>query len=164
MPSPVSRMAPKPRRLTESSPPRETVPAKLAEISLLFMRTPRNYSFHIFALITRAIPNLDSKWSRCVLFDEILALQVRPNSAGILACIEVSLVSLREAISSNLPGRPSVALVSRFRDLHKSLLNKLCRSRHSIRVDLDASQQIRIPPVVNLGRCSTQLNLNTAFH
>src|ERR1700757_1245977 len=32
-----------------------------------------------FALIIRAIPNLDSKWSRCVLFDEILALQIRPE-------------------------------------------------------------------------------------
>src|ERR1700722_15041805 len=37
-PSPVRRMAPKPRRWTESSPPKQTSPAKLAEtlFSLLF--------------------------------------------------------------------------------------------------------------------------------
>src|SRR5260370_18047628 len=37
MPSPVRRMAPKPRRWTEISPPSEIFPAKLAEISFLFM-------------------------------------------------------------------------------------------------------------------------------
>src|ERR1700758_1781103 len=37
MPSPVRRMAPKPRRCTEISPPSETSPAALAESSFLFM-------------------------------------------------------------------------------------------------------------------------------
>src|SRR6266478_3328819 len=37
MPSPVRRIAPKPRRCTEISPPSETSPAKLAESSFLFM-------------------------------------------------------------------------------------------------------------------------------
>src|SRR5260370_33513109 len=39
MPSPVSRMAPKPRRWTEISPPSEIFPAKHAEISFLFILT-----------------------------------------------------------------------------------------------------------------------------
>src|ERR1700692_3741493 len=37
MPSPVRRMAPKPRRCTEICPPSEISPAKLAESSFLFM-------------------------------------------------------------------------------------------------------------------------------
>src|SRR5207302_2856999 len=37
IPSPVRRIAPKPRRCTEISPPSETSPAKLAESSFLFM-------------------------------------------------------------------------------------------------------------------------------
>src|ERR1700674_2484275 len=37
MPSPVRRIAPKPRRCTEISPPSETSPAKLAESSFLLM-------------------------------------------------------------------------------------------------------------------------------
>src|ERR1700687_2314885 len=37
MPSPVRRIAPKPRRCTEISPPSETSPARLAESSFLFM-------------------------------------------------------------------------------------------------------------------------------
>src|SRR4029077_7567363 len=41
MPSPVRRIAPKPRRCTESSPPSETSPAKLAESSFLFMTTSK---------------------------------------------------------------------------------------------------------------------------
>src|SRR5437660_2641278 len=39
MPSPVRRIAPKPRRWTEISPPSEIFPAKLAEISFLFILT-----------------------------------------------------------------------------------------------------------------------------
>src|ERR1700675_139407 len=39
MPSPVRRIAPKPRRWTEISPPSEIFPAKLAEISFLFIMT-----------------------------------------------------------------------------------------------------------------------------
>src|ERR1700676_2909367 len=39
MPSPVRRIAPKPRRWTEISPPSEIVPARLAEISFLFILT-----------------------------------------------------------------------------------------------------------------------------
>src|SRR5580700_1264708 len=37
MPSPVRRIAPKPSRCTDSSPPSKTFPAKLAETSFLFM-------------------------------------------------------------------------------------------------------------------------------
>src|SRR6266403_3388958 len=37
MPSPVRRIAPKPRRCTESSPPSEISPARLAERFFLFM-------------------------------------------------------------------------------------------------------------------------------
>src|SRR5467141_4493814 len=37
IPSPVRRIAPKPRRCTEISPPSETSPARLAESSFLFM-------------------------------------------------------------------------------------------------------------------------------
>src|ERR1700686_1933259 len=37
LPSPVSRIAPKPRRCTEISPPSDTFPAPLAESSFLFM-------------------------------------------------------------------------------------------------------------------------------
>src|ERR1700686_2569929 len=39
MPSPVRRIAPKPRRWTEISPPSEIFPAKLAEISFFFILT-----------------------------------------------------------------------------------------------------------------------------
>src|SRR6266403_797452 len=39
MPSPVRRIAPKPRRWTEISPPSEIFPARLAEISFLFILT-----------------------------------------------------------------------------------------------------------------------------
>src|SRR5437879_6184669 len=42
MPSPVRRIAPKPRRCTEISPPSETSPAKLAESSFLFMIVLQN--------------------------------------------------------------------------------------------------------------------------
>src|SRR5579859_8089280 len=36
-PSPVRRIAPKPRRFTDSSPPRDTCPANFAEISLVIL-------------------------------------------------------------------------------------------------------------------------------
>src|ERR1700675_4776506 len=39
MPAPVRRIAPKPRRWTEISPPSEIFPAKLAEISFFFILT-----------------------------------------------------------------------------------------------------------------------------
>src|SRR3984893_15584851 len=46
-PSPVRRIAPKPRRRTEISPPSEMSPARLAEISFLFILTsnPVNSNF-----------------------------------------------------------------------------------------------------------------------
>src|ERR1700682_5687635 len=47
MPSPVRRIAPKPRRCTEISPPSETSPAKLAESSFLFMIDLQNPSVHL---------------------------------------------------------------------------------------------------------------------
>src|SRR5882762_2944307 len=48
MPSPVRRIAPKPRRCTESSLPNETSPANLAETSFLFTLTSRivRFTFH----------------------------------------------------------------------------------------------------------------------
>src|ERR1700688_2743399 len=45
MPSPVRRIAPKPRRCTEISPPSDTFPATLAESSFVFM-----IFLHIFFL------------------------------------------------------------------------------------------------------------------
>src|ERR1700723_4178528 len=46
IPSPVRRIAPKPKRLTESCLPNETCPADFAETSfLLFMTSSRNYYF-----------------------------------------------------------------------------------------------------------------------
>src|SRR6266849_462175 len=47
MPSPVSRIAPKPRRCTEISPPSETSPAILAEISFLFTIHLQNLPFSL---------------------------------------------------------------------------------------------------------------------
>src|SRR5437667_74623 len=44
MPSPVRRIAPKPRRWTEISPPSEIFPARLAEISFLFIFTSKTRS------------------------------------------------------------------------------------------------------------------------
>src|SRR6267143_883643 len=41
MPSPVRRIAPKPRRCTEISPPNETFPAAFAESSFLFIMTSK---------------------------------------------------------------------------------------------------------------------------
>src|SRR5580704_707820 len=46
MPSPVSRIAPKPRRCTEICPPSETSPAKLAESSFLLMIGLQNSSLN----------------------------------------------------------------------------------------------------------------------
>src|SRR5882762_10933367 len=52
MPSPVRRIAPKPRRCTESSLPNETSPANLAETSFLFTKTSRIIHFR-FSLTRR---------------------------------------------------------------------------------------------------------------
>src|SRR5215471_2556167 len=41
MPSPVRRIAPNPRRCTETSPPSETIPANLADISFAFIISSR---------------------------------------------------------------------------------------------------------------------------
>src|SRR6202040_3335310 len=46
MPSPVRRMAPKPRRCTEISPPSKISPAKLAESSFLIMIDLQNSSLN----------------------------------------------------------------------------------------------------------------------
>src|SRR6266849_700389 len=43
MPSPVRRIAPKPRRCTEISPPNETFPAAFAESSFLFIMTSKSF-------------------------------------------------------------------------------------------------------------------------
>src|SRR5215472_17320713 len=49
MPSPVRRIAPNPRRCTEISPPSETLPPKLADISFAFM---------IFSFYSLSLPML----------------------------------------------------------------------------------------------------------
>src|SRR5579872_431038 len=48
MPCPVRRMAPKPRRWTVSSPPSDTVPAKLAEISFALIVASGIASIHLW--------------------------------------------------------------------------------------------------------------------
>src|SRR6266446_714871 len=48
IPSPVRRIAPKPRRCTEISPPSETSPAKLAESSFLFMIDLQKFPSNFF--------------------------------------------------------------------------------------------------------------------
>src|ERR1700675_4171734 len=65
MPSPVRRMAPKPRRCTEISPPSETSPATLAESSFLFMIRPPNFSFYPYPALTVRI-SLLYYGNRCV--------------------------------------------------------------------------------------------------
>src|SRR5437588_2962287 len=50
IPSPVRRIAPKPRRWIESSRPRQTFPARLAETSFLFTITSMNLVVSHFAL------------------------------------------------------------------------------------------------------------------
>src|SRR6266852_7859877 len=52
MPSPVRRMAPKPRRCTEISPPNEIFPAALAETSLSFINDLQNSYFNSSSLLT----------------------------------------------------------------------------------------------------------------
>ena len=46
-------------------------------------------------------------------------------------------------------------------DLHESLLDELCRSRHGIRIDLDAGEQ-RVPPVMSPCGRPTQLDARRA--
>src|SRR6266705_4522468 len=53
MPSPVRRIAPKPRRCTEISPPSETSPAKLAESSFLLMIDLQNS--HLYQIPRRRL-------------------------------------------------------------------------------------------------------------
>src|SRR6267143_1545301 len=48
IPSPVRRIAPKPRRCTEISPPSETSPAKVAESSILFIIDLQNPSLALY--------------------------------------------------------------------------------------------------------------------
>src|SRR6266436_555341 len=52
MPSPVRRIAPKPRRCTEISPPNEIFPAALAETSFLFINSLQNSYFSSSSLLT----------------------------------------------------------------------------------------------------------------
>src|ERR1700730_6282750 len=54
MPSPVRRIAPKPRRCTEICPPSEPSPAKLAESSLLFMIVLQDFSLKQITYCTHA--------------------------------------------------------------------------------------------------------------
>src|SRR5713226_7870321 len=56
MPSPVRRMAPKPRRCTEISPPSETSPAIVAESSFLFMIDLQNCPFDFFPPVRISLP------------------------------------------------------------------------------------------------------------
>jgi hypothetical protein len=50
-----------------------------------------------------------------------------------------------------------------FRNLHETFLNELRRSRHGIRVDLDAGKQICVSPVVSLRGRATQLYSHAAL-
>src|ERR1700755_710776 len=56
-PSPVRRIAPKPRRCTETSPPSETLPAKVADVC---------FAFITFLLLSHGVVQLDeyasSQW------------------------------------------------------------------------------------------------------
>src|SRR5713226_117393 len=78
MPSPVRRMAPKPRRCTEISPPSETSPATLAESSFLFMIDLQNFPFDSFPLVRISLPTYNRcfssqatvGWRRCRRADD----------------------------------------------------------------------------------------------
>src|SRR5260370_18604011 len=72
MPSPVRRIAPKPRRWTEISPPSETSPAKLAESSFLFMIDLQNSPL-----------NQISRWRLPLLCSDIAALLAKPLWVGV---------------------------------------------------------------------------------
>src|SRR5205807_7792707 len=56
MPSPVRRMAPKPRRCTEISPPSKTSSATLAESSFLFMIDLQKFPFDSFPPVPISLP------------------------------------------------------------------------------------------------------------
>src|SRR6516165_11848481 len=47
-----------------------------------------------------------------------------------------------------------------FRDLYKTLLNKLCRPRHGIGVDLDSGNEACISPTVDLCCSATEFDLS----
>ena len=51
-----------------------------------------------------------------------------------------------------------------FRDLYETLLNKLCRPRHGIGVDLDSGNDVCISPTVDLCCSATQFDLHTSLH
>ena len=48
-------------------------------------------------------------------------------------------------------------------DLHKALLDKLNCPGHSIQIDFYAWEQIRIPPPIDPGCCTTQLDFRAAL-
>src|SRR6516164_9894433 len=48
-------------------------------------------------------------------------------------------------------------------DLHESLLDELCRSRHGICIDLYVRQQVLVSPAVDLCSCAAQLHLHPAL-
>src|SRR5690348_6032822 len=64
MPSPIRRIAPKPRRCTEISPPSKTSPAKLAESSFLSMTVLQNSYLDFGPTLTACI--FLSTYNRCV--------------------------------------------------------------------------------------------------
>src|SRR5260370_6460853 len=72
MPSPVRRIAPKPRRCTEISPPSETFLAKLAESSFLFTIDLQNSPL-----------NQISRWRLHLTCSDIAALLAKPLWVGV---------------------------------------------------------------------------------
>ncbi len=121
--------------------------------------------------------------------DQRSKLTARSLSAGFVAEVAEERSRLRLAPSWRCPWRPEnhgqgasaasagpAALAAQatrrclswrrsgsFRNLHETFLNKLRRSRHGIRVDLDAGKQICISPVVSLRGRATQLYSHAAL-
>src|SRR5713226_1641075 len=62
MPSPVRRIAPKPRRCTEISPPSETFPAAFAESSFLFMIDLQNSSLGLSNADRHRFSSFAGRW------------------------------------------------------------------------------------------------------
>ena len=48
-------------------------------------------------------------------------------------------------------------------DLHESLLDELCRSRHGIRIDLDVRKQVLISPTVGLCSRAAKFDLHVTL-
>src|SRR6266481_7173810 len=106
MPSPVRRIAPKPRRCTEISPPSEISPAKLAESSFLFTIDLQNSCVTLsygYARVQQSQVPLKSPHGTRHSKSELLFLAQRTNVAN-------QIVNLRLA-QRTLEGRHSALAV-----------------------------------------------------